>query len=180
MPIRYLGGEKLKTSYQVKLASESLSTYLLEGEIMPIPENVPEDLTRPAGAFVTLKKGGGLRGCIGTIMPTKETAAEEIIMNAISAGTKDPRFPPVEPKELGDITISVDVLGEAKPIKELTELDPKRFGIIVRKGARMGVLLPDLEGVDSVNEQINIAKQKAGISPFENCEIEKFEVIRYV
>ncbi|HBT20926.1 MAG TPA: AMMECR1 domain-containing protein [Peptococcaceae bacterium] len=166
-------------SYPVKLAWKSLKSYLLEGKIIPVPEDIPDELKKPAGAFVSLKKRGQLRGCIGTFRPTRKNAAEEIIMNAISAATQDPRFPPVSPEELDELEITVDILKEPQPVRDLSELDPKKYGIIVKKGMRRGLLLPDIEGVNTVQEQLRIAKEKAGISPFEDCEIEKFEVVRY-
>jgi len=166
-------------SYPVKLAWDSLRAYILEEKIISVPEDIPDELKKPAGAFVSLKKKGQLRGCIGTFRPTRKNAAEEIIMNAISAAVRDPRFAPVSPDELDQLEITVDILKEPEPVKDVGELDPKRYGVIVRKGARTGLLLPDIEGVDTVQEQLRIAKEKAGISPFEDCEIEKFEVIRY-
>ena len=167
------------SSYPVKLAMKSLKAYIKEGKKIPLPGDVPSELLKPAGVFVTLKKHGELRGCIGTLAPTKPTAAHEIISNAISSATMDPRFEPVGPDELDELECSVDILGDPEPIKGISELDPKRYGVIVRRGARSGVLLPDIEGVDSAVEQVNIAKQKAGISPFEDCELERFEVVRY-
>jgi len=168
-----------KHSYPVELALRSLKTYVCEGRQIPLPEDVPDEFLQPAGAFVSLKKHGNLRGCIGTLGPTKPTVAHEIIVNAISAATADPRFDPVEPEELDELTCSVDILGAPEPVKSIEELDPKRYGVIVRKGRRSGVLLPDLEGIDSAVEQVNIARQKAGISPYEDYELERFEVVRY-
>lgn len=168
-----------KHSYPVELALRSLRTYVCEGRQISLPEDVPDELLRPAGAFVSLKKHGELRGCIGTLGPTKPTVAHEIIVNAISAATADPRFNPVEPDELDELTCSVDILGAPEPVKSMEDLDPKRYGVIVRKGRRSGVLLPDLEGIDSAVEQVSIARQKAGISPYEDFEMERFEVVRY-
>lgn len=168
-----------KHSYPVELALRSLRAYVSEGKQIPLPEDVPDQFLQPAGAFVSLKKHGELRGCIGTLGPTKPTAAHEIIVNAISAATRDPRFEPVQPDELDDLVCSVDILGAPEPIESMEELDPKRYGVIVRKGRRSGVLLPDLEGVDTVVEQVNIAREKAGISPYEDFEMERFEVVRY-
>ena len=170
---------RAEESVYVRLARESLETYVREGRRIEPPRPVPEELKRPAGAFVSLKKHGRLRGCIGTIRATQPTLAEEIIANAISAGTRDPRFDPVRPEELGELTYSVDVLEEPEPVRSLDELDPKRYGVIVRKGWRSGLLLPDIEGIDTVEEQIRIAKQKAGIGPDEDCEIQRFKVKRY-
>ena len=141
---------------------------------------LPEELlTSRAGAFVSVHEGGALRGCIGTIGPTRATLAEEIIGNAISAATQDPRFSPIRPEELPMLEISVDVLGEPEDIDSEEELDVKRYGVIVTNGGRRGLLLPDLEGVDTVRQQVQIAKQKAGIQPHENVRLQRFEVIRH-
>lgn len=163
----------------VKLARESLEHYVKYGEYIKVPSYIAEEiLNQKRGAFVSLKIDGELRGCIGTIFPTAENLAQEIIRNAVEAGEKDPRFYAVEEDELIDIVYSVDVLmATEKASRE--ELDPKRFGVIVRKGSRAGLLLPDLEGVDSVNKQLEIALKKAGINENEDYSIEKFEVIRH-
>lgn len=163
----------------VRLARESLTHYLLQGSYMDVPDYVTEEMLNiRRGVFVSLKKEGQLRGCIGTIFPVTGSVAEEIIRNAVEAGTQDPRFNPVREDELEEIDFSVDVLTEPeKAIK--AELDPKRYGVIVRWRGRTGLLLPDLEGVDTVEEQLDIALKKAGIPPYENYTIEKFEVIRH-
>ena len=163
----------------VRLARESLTYYLVEGRYMEIPSYVTEEMINSKrGVFVSLKKFGRLRGCIGTILPVRESIAEEIMQNAVSAGEGDPRFSNVSVEELEDIIFSVDVLTEPKvALKE--ELNPKIFGVIVKRGSKGGVLLPDLEGVDTVKEQIRIVLDKAGISPNDNYTIEKFEVIRH-
>lgn len=141
-------------------------------------ENEPALLQTRAAVFVSLKKFGELRGCIGTTEPTRDCIAEEIIHNAVCAGTQDPRFEPVKEDELNFIEYSVDVLSEPVPAKK-EELDPKMYGVIVRSGWRSGLLLPDLEGVDTVEQQLDIACRKAGISPDESYKIEKFTVTRY-
>jgi len=164
----------------VKLARKSLETYLKTGKPLKLPEGLPEDLTeRRAGVFVSLKKHGRLRGCIGTISATEGSIADEIIRNAISAGTGDPRFDPVEVSELPELVYSVDVLGDAEPAASPEALDAKRYGVIVTKGYRRGLLLPNLEGVDTPQQQIAIALQKAGISPDEKYALERFEVVRH-
>ncbi|HHW57231.1 MAG TPA: AmmeMemoRadiSam system protein A [Clostridia bacterium] len=164
----------------VKLARESLEYYVKNKKLMPVPQGLPEEMySRRAGVFVSLHKDGELRGCIGTVVPQRKNIAEEIIKNAISAGFEDPRFEPVEEYELKDIEYSVDVLTPPQPVKSKQELNPKKYGVIVRKGYRSGLLLPDLEGVDTVEEQISIALRKAGISPDEDYTIEKFEVERH-
>jgi MEMO1 family protein len=131
------------------------------------------------GAFVSLKKFGELRGCIGTTAATTASLADEIVQNALSAGLHDPRFEPVQPDELADLTYSVDVLGEAEKIADKRDLNPAIYGVIVRSGSRSGLLLPDLEGVDDVDEQLAIACRKAGIRPGESYEMMRFQVTRY-
>jgi AmmeMemoRadiSam system protein A/AmmeMemoRadiSam system protein B len=136
---------------------------------------------RRAGAFVSIHKNGRLRGCIGTIGPVTDKLADEIIANAISASTRDPRFSAITEDELPYLEINVDVLSEAEPIASRAELDVKRYGVIVTKGYRRGLLLPDLEGVDTVDEQVAIACSKAGISPDEDgISMERFEVVRHI
>lgn len=164
----------------VKLARESLEYYINNDSTMSVPPNIDNELlNNKAGVFVSIKKHGQLRGCIGTIEPTKDNIALEIIYNAVSSGTKDNRFNPVEQDELEDLIYSVDVLKKAEPVKTKEELDPKKFGVIVAKGFRRGLLLPNLEGVDTVEEQLSIALSKAGIRENEDYSIEKFEVIRH-
>jgi len=164
----------------VKLARMSLETYVRTGRLLRVPEDIPDELkNRRAGAFVSLKEDGSLRGCIGTIEPVRKNLAEEIICNAVSAGVSDPRFPEVREKELDRLVYSVDVLTEPEDIASSRDLDPKRYGVIVRNGYRRGLLLPDLEGVDTAEEQIMISKQKAGIDPEKNVSLQRFEVIRH-
>ena len=141
---------------------------------------MPEGMiSSKAGVFVSIKKQGELRGCIGTFLPTRKNIAEEIQRNAISAGCEDPRFYPVKPAELPELEYSVDILTKPEAIDSTDKLDPKRYGVIVRKGYRSGLLLPDLEGVDTVKEQMRIVLTKAGIRPDEDYELERFEVIRH-
>ena len=164
----------------VKLAKETLEAYVRDRKRLNVPEWVPPELkNKRAGVFVSLKTGGMLRGCIGTIGPTCVNIAEEIINNAISAGTCDPRFPEVRPEELNELVYSVDVLGASEKIDSIKELDVKRYGVIVTSGFRRGLLLPDLEGVDTPEQQVEIALQKAGIRVKEPYEMERFEVVRY-
>ena len=130
--------------------------------------------------FVSLKEEGKLRGCIGTIAPVRGSVAEEIIENAVSAAVRDPRFHAVEPEELERLVYSVDVLGETETIDSPEELDVKRYGVVVSRGRRRGLLLPNLEGVDTVEEQIDIARRKAGIpEDAEDIRLERFEVVRH-
>lgn len=171
---------KQREDAHVRLARLSLETYVATGSAAELPENLlAELLSTRAGAFVSIKKDGQLRGCIGTIEPTQESLAREIVQNAISAA-HDPRFDPVTPEELDDLTYSVDVLGKAEPVSSERELDAKRYGVIVMEGARRGLLLPDLAGVDTPREQIEIARRKAGIAPGAKVALYRFEVVRHV
>ena len=169
-----------RESIYVQLARQSLETYVRTGRRLPLPASLPTELAQPAGAFVTLYKRERLRGCIGTILPSEKNLAAEIIANAISAGTRDPRFSPVVPEELAEISYSVDVLSPPEPIDSPSELDPDRYGVIVRSGdGRTGLLLPQLDGVDTVEQQVKIAKEKAGLRPGDKVTLERFEVQRY-
>ncbi len=163
----------------VELARKSLEYYLREGRVMDVPDSIPREMKQKSGVFVTLTKDEELRGCIGTFEAVRDNIASEIIHNAIAAGLEDPRFCPVDLDELSTIDISVDLLTPWEQVDSIEELDPKRYGIIVKSGRRTGLLLPDLEGVDTVEEQISIASQKAGISRGEEIELYRFEVIRY-
>lgn len=164
----------------VRLARTSLETYLRDGVYAELPENLPDELTSVrAGAFVSLKKDGQLRGCIGTILPVHSSLAEEILHNAVSAAVHDPRFAPVTSDELEKLVYSVDVLKTPEPINSVSQLDVKRYGVIVENGSRRGLLLPDLSGVDTPEKQIKIACQKAGISPDEDIKMWRFEVVRH-
>lgn len=162
-----------------EIARRALETRLKEGRLPELPDELPLELLKPGAAFVSLKKKGSLRGCIGTVQPTRKNLAEEIAFNALSAGLNDPRFPPLTTEELDEITISVDVLSEPEKIDDQSGLDPARYGVIVRSGSRSGLLLPNLEGIDTVEQQLSIARQKAGISPDEPVELYRFEVKRY-
>lgn len=164
----------------VALARATVEAYVKTGEVPPLPADLPDELAgRRAGAFVSLHERGELRGCIGTIAPTRRNLAEEVAANAVAACSQDPRFPPVRPDELDYLSYSVDVLGSPEPVSSLEELDPKRYGVIVTRGLKRGLLLPDLEGVDTVFDQVAIAKRKAGIAPGEDAKLERFEVVRH-
>ena len=172
--------KRAKADDYVKLAYEAVDAYVSRREKIAVPDGLPpEMLSRRAGTFVSIHEHGELRGCIGTIGPTRSSIAEEIIGNAISASTRDPRFPAITADELPWLEISVDVLGEAEDIESKDELDVKRYGVIVTSGRRRGLLLPDLDGVDTVDQQIDIARQKAGIGRFEKYKLQRFEVIRH-
>lgn len=176
---RQITEHKLSEGPYVSLARKSLENYLKIGKRMTVPDDLPEEmLNTKKGVFVSIKKEGELRGCIGTIFPATDNIAQEIIRNAIEAGERDPRFYPVEEEELDDLVFSVDVL-ETPTAAVKQELDPQRFGIIVRSKGKAGLLLPNLEGVDTATEQLDIALKKGGIGTDENYTIEKFEVIRH-
>lgn len=164
----------------VKLARLSVETFVKTGQYAPLPNNLPADMMdKRAGVFVSLHEHGRLRGCIGTTEPTQANIALEIIANGVSACSRDPRFPPVQPEELKYLVYKVDVLEPAEKISSEDELDPKVYGVIVEKGSRRGLLLPDLEGVDSVAQQVSIAKQKAGIAENESVQLYRFKVVRH-
>lgn len=164
----------------VELAKKAVEEYVRNGEVLALPMEIPTDMQRRAGVFICLKIAGQLRGCVGTFQPCRNNLYEEIAHNAISAAVSDPRFSLVRPDELSDIVYTVDILSEPQRITDIAELNPKIFGIIVSKGSRRGLLLPDLEGVDTVEEQLRITKMKAGISLRDmDVEIDKFFVERY-
>lgn len=164
----------------VSLARRAVEEYVRHGHVIDPPEELTSEMKEKAGVFVSLKKNGQLRGCIGTFAPTTDNVAEEIIKNAISAATQDPRFPPVREDELAELEYSVDVLSEPEGVTDIKQLDPGKYGVIVMKGMLKGLLLPALEGVDTVEEQLRIARMKAGISPDDkDCEIYRFMVKRY-
>jgi AmmeMemoRadiSam system protein A len=174
--------DKLKNTEDAyrALARRSLESKILKGETMPIPEDVPDELlNRQAGAFVTLYKQDRLRGCIGTITPATDCIASEIINNAISAGLNDYRFDQILPSELPYLTYKVDILGKPERISGPEELDVRRYGVIVTSGNKRGLLLPNLDGIDTVEEQIAIARQKGGISDKDKVVLERFEVVRH-
>jgi AmmeMemoRadiSam system protein B/AmmeMemoRadiSam system protein A len=161
-----------------RLAKETVETYVKEGKTIRPKELTPE-MKESAGVFVSIHKLGGLRGCIGTFEPQRGNVAEETITNAINSATGDPRFPPIGPHELKDLDYSVDVLTRPVPVDDKDKLDPRQYGVIVECGWRRGLLLPDLEGVDTVAQQIDICRQKAGIAPHEPIKLHCFEVKRY-
>lgn len=163
----------------VKLAKASVEAYVRSRTVIKSEDVAGEIRERKAGAFVSIHKHGDLRGCIGTIAPAYDNLAEEIIMNGISAATRDPRFNAITEDELSDLEINVDVLSEAEQIDSIDKLDVKKYGVIVENGYRRGVLLPDLEGVDTPEMQVSIAMQKAGIYSGEPIDLYRFEVVRH-
>lgn len=162
------------------LARHSLEDCIRNGKQPQLPDDLPPELMHiRAAVFVSIKKNGQLRGCIGTIIPTTNCIAKEIQRNAVSAGLHDPRFEPVREEELDELIYSVDVLTNPEPIASDRELDPHNYGVIVENGLRRGLLLPDLEGVDTVEKQISIAREKAGIAKNEPVSLSRFRVVRH-
>ncbi len=175
-----LDARKAAEDEYVRLARYSLETFVRTGRRADVPGDLPAALSgRRAGAFVSLKKDGMLRGCIGTILPVTGSLGEEIVRNAVSACSEDPRFNPVTEDELDTLVYSVDVLTEPEPIASEEMLDPKRYGVIVESGGRRGLLLPDLAGIDTVAEQLSIACRKGGIDPNGPVKLWRFEVVRH-
>lgn len=168
-----------------ELAKEAVKIYLKEKRVIPPPENLPlEFLKKRAGVFVTIEEQGNLRGCIGTYLPTKENIVKETIDNAIAAATGDYRFDPVELKDLADLSFCVSVLSEPEPVKDIKELNPKKYGIIIKTAGsfppKSALLLPDLDGVNTTDEQISIVCRKGGINPEkEKITIYRFTVEKY-
>ena len=175
-----LNKQKELSDDYVKLARQSIENYILKNEIISVPPNIQKEmLDNKAGVFVSIHKHDTLRGCIGTIAPTKENIAEEIISNAISAAIHDSRFLPITEEELNWLEINVDVLNKPEPIKSKEELDVKKYGVIVTSGFKQGLLLPNLDGIETVDDQISIAMRKGNISKTDNYKLQRFEVIRH-
>jgi len=162
----------------VRLAVDTIEAFVRSGKEISPPTDLPPRMKERAGAFVSLKKAGALRGCIGTFLPAEQDIAHEIIANAIKAASADPRFPPVREEELSQLCYSVDLLSGPERCSE-EDLDPKRYGVIVESGWRRGLLLPDLEGVKTAKEQLDIARMKAGIGPQEPVTLYRFVVERH-
>lgn len=164
----------------VRLAKDTVERYTRERTMPQVrDEDLTPEMRERAGVFVCLKVRGRLRGCIGTFEPCEKDIAAEIVRNAVSAATRDPRFTPVRESELADLEYSVDVLTTPEPAAGPGDLDPKRYGVIVRSDGKRGLLLPDLEGVDTAAQQVSIAMQKAGIPPGAAVSLFRFEVKRY-
>ena len=163
----------------VQLARKTIETYIKDGTIYGPPKEFTQEMKEKAGVFVSLHRQGQLRGCIGTFAPTTENVAQEVVRNAIESSSRDPRFPPMQADELKDLEISVDVLSQPVPAKSVKELDAKKFGVIVKSGQKRGLLLPNLPGVNTPEEQIAICKKKGWIADDEPIELFKFEVKRY-
>jgi AmmeMemoRadiSam system protein A len=163
----------------VSLAIRSVKYQLERGQSLPCPNPLPKELQRQVGTFVSIKKNGLLRGCIGTIQPKYANLAEEVIQNAIKAANEDPRFPAVEIQELKELTFSVDVLTTPEKINDTTSLDVKRYGLIVRSKNKKGLLLPDLENIKTIDQQLKVCLKKGGIKKTDNYELYRFEVQRF-
>lgn len=168
----------------IQLAKQTVETYIKTGEKIKPPADLPKEmLEKKAGVFISLHKKSdhSLRGCIGTFLPTQENIAHEIIENAISSSTADPRFLPVTESEFEDLEVNVDVLSEPERVKDKSGLDPKKYGVIVKTAdGRAGLLLPDLDGVNTVEEQISICCQKGGINPsYDKLMFYRFTVERH-
>jgi AmmeMemoRadiSam system protein B/AmmeMemoRadiSam system protein A len=176
--VGYAGIMVMPMSPIASLAKRTVEMYVSEGKLPDVEELTPE-MRQRAGVFVSIHKQGALRGCIGTFEPQSENVAAEVVANSISSSTRDPRFPPIRKSELKDLEYSVDILTSPVPVKDKKDLDPKKYGLIVECGWRRGLLLPDLEGVDTVDQQIDICCQKAGITPGEPSNLYSFEVKRY-
>lgn len=175
-----LASQRAESDAYVKLARSSVESYVRERKRIRQPEGLPAEMTsQRAGVFVSIHEHGKLRGCIGTFLPATASIAQEIIDNAVSAATRDPRFDPITPDELKWLEINVDVLSEPEPISSMDQLDVKRYGVIVSRGSRRGLLLPDLDGVDTVEQQVAIARKKGGIGEREPISLQRFEVIRH-
>jgi AmmeMemoRadiSam system protein A len=162
----------------VRLAKKTVEAFVRRGEVFQ-PRRLSAEMKEKAGVFVSIHKLGELRGCIGTFEAQHDNVAEEIVANAISSACRDPRFLPVTKAELRHLEYSIDVLARPELVKSQKELDPRKYGVIVEAGWRKGLLLPDLEGVDTVEEQVEICRLKAGIEPDEPVKLYRFEVKRY-
>ncbi len=175
-----LAAKREEADEYVRFARAAVEACVLGQGELAVPEGLPAEMTeKQAGTFVSIHENGELRGCMGTIGPTRSCVAEEIAGNAVSAAMRDPRFPRIRPDELEWLEINVDVLGEPEDITSEEELDVKRYGVIVTSGGKRGLLLPDLDGVDTPEQQVAIAKKKAGIYDFEKYSLQRFEVIRH-
>lgn len=163
----------------VELARKAIKAWVLEKRTIETPAPVPENMKGKAGVFVSIHEDGDLRGCIGTFLPTTANIAHEIIEMAIEACSQDPRFMPIRPNELDKLEINVDVLSSPEPIDNIIQLDPKTYGGVVSRGPKRGLLLPDLEGIDTAEQQVAIARRKAGIYDDGPVQLQRFKVTRH-
>jgi AmmeMemoRadiSam system protein A len=164
----------------VALAYQAIETYLQTGQVASPPDPLPPEMAQPGAVFVSLHAADGmLRGCRGTLAPTEPNLAEAIIQTAIASATDDPRFPSMTASELTGLDVKVDVLSEMEPVIDVSQLDEKIYGVVVKSGYRRALLLPDIESVDSVPRQLELVRRKAGIGPHEPVELYRFTVARY-
>jgi AmmeMemoRadiSam system protein A len=163
----------------VRLANQAVKHFIETGEPLPCPDPLPDNLKQKAGTFVTLRNEGALRGCIGTLTPKYNNLAEEVIKNAIRSASEDPRFDPVEKRELPSLTFSVDVLTLEEKINDLKEHNVKQFGLIVRGEGKKGVLLPDLDNIKTANQQLKVCLKKGRLSHDDKYELFRFKVRRF-
>ena len=163
----------------VKLAFRSVEHFIETSKPLPCPDPLPKDLKQNAGTFVSIKKEGKLRGCIGTMMPKYKNLAEEIIQNAVQAANEDPRFDPINKSELSQLTFSVDVLTPLEKIENLKEHDTKRFGLVIKGKGKQGLLLPDLDIIKSADQQFTVCLKKGGFKENDTYELFRFEVKRF-
>ena len=164
----------------VKLAVQAVHHFLSEGKPMPCPSPVPDGMNDQSGAFVSIKKkiSYELRGCIGTVTPNQNNLAKEIIQNAVNAATRDPRFKPITIEELDQLLFSVDVLTPLEPIDNPEQLNPKQYGLSIKYEERQGILLPDLEGINTAQRQIDLCLKKGNIKKDAAYQMYRFEVKR--
>jgi AmmeMemoRadiSam system protein A len=168
-------------SVYIDLVKKTIEEYL-NNEKLPDTKKLPAELLKKrAACFVSIHtKSNELRGCIGTIVPLYKNIGSEIIANSVEAAFRDPRFPPIKKDELKNLKYSVDILSEPEKIATQKELDPKKFGVIVKTiDGRTGLLLPDLEGIDKIDEQLTIAREKGNIESREEIELYRFSSQRF-
>lgn len=175
----YVHGVTTSDHPYITVARSAIAHYLATNEI-PDPPALPGD-PPPTGVFVSLHEPAGpgrveglLRGCIGSIRPREPSVRREIARSAVAAAVSDPRFPPLQPGEIDDLGVTVYLLGDPEPIDDPHDLDPLRFGVIVEGRGRTGLLLPGIPGVNSVAQQIGIARRKAGLSPDDPVRLSRF------
>jgi AmmeMemoRadiSam system protein A len=164
----------------IKLALQSIITYLETGQVLPTPSNLPPEMQQPAAVFVTLHAPGGeLRGCRGTLTPTEPTLADAVINTAVASAVDDPRFPPMTPPELAGLEIKIDVLSPLERVTDIDQLDEKIYGVVIQSGKRRAVLLPDIAAINSVARQLEMVRRKAQLGPDEPADLFRFTVTRY-
>ena len=170
----------MDTHPYVKLAIQAVHHFLSKGETLPCPRPILDGMNRQSVTFVSIKtKTNELRGCIGTVKPSQNNLAKEIIHNAVNAATRDPRFKPLEIEELDHLVFSVDVLTPLELVNRPEQLNPKQYGLSIKYGERQGILLPDLEGIDTTQRQIELCLKKGNIKKTARYQMYRFEVKRY-